>query len=100
MLASVTFIKEDPGNTTNVFRIVGYRQPVEILSDNIQHEMPGSTDIEYLFPATVMLIRAIDDDKKMAESRAFIEKEYKPKITRSLDRGEQGNSDFVIKRPF
>lgn len=100
VLASVAFIKEDPGNTTNVFRIAGYREPVEILSDNIQHEMPGSTDMEYLYPATVMLIRSINDDKKMEESRAYINKVLKPKVFQALDKGEYGNSDFVIKREF
>ncbi len=100
LLASVAFLKEDPGDTTNVFRIAGYRQPVDILSDTIQHEMPGSTDIEYLYPATVMLIRSINDDKKMEESRKYIEMVLKPKVMQALDRGEQGNSDFVIKRAF
>ena len=98
--ASVAFLKEDPGTTTDVFRIAGYREPVAILSDNIQHEMPGTTDMEYLYPATVMLIRSINDDKKMEESRAYIQKVMKPKIVQSLDRGEQGTSDFVIKRAF
>ncbi len=100
VLASVAFIKEDPGATTNVFRIAGYRQPVEILSDNIQHEMPGSTDIEYLYPAAVMLIRSINDDKKLEESRLYIEQVLKPKVFQALDSGEQGNGDYVIKRPF
>jgi len=100
VLASVAFLKEDPGTTTNVFRIAGYRQPIQILSDNIQHEMPGTTDMEYLYPATVMLIRSINDDKKLEAARLYIEKELKPKVIQSLDRGEQGNSDFVIKRAF
>jgi len=100
VLASVAFIKEDPGNTTNVFRIAAYRQPAAILSDSIQHEMPGSTDMEFLYPAAIMLIRSINDDKKMEESRAYIEKFLKPKVFQALDRGDQGNSDFVIKRPF
>lgn len=100
LVASVAFIKEDPGDTTDVFRIAGYRGPVEILSDTIQHEMPGSTDIEFLYPATVMLIRSINDDRKMEESRKYIEMVLKPRIIQSLDRGEQGNSDFVIKRAF
>ena len=100
LVASVAFIKEDPGDTTDVFRIAGYREPVAILSDAIQHEMPGSTDIEFLYPAAIMLIRSINDDKKMEESRKYIEMVLKPRVIQSLDRGEHGNSDFVIKRAF
>ena len=100
LVASVAFLKEDPGDTTDVFRIAGYREPVEILSDNIQHEMPGTTDMEFLYPATVMLIRSINDDKKMEKARFYIETVLKPKIIQSLDRGEQGNSDFATKRAF
>lgn len=90
----------NPGATTQVFKRLYYQTPRQILSDNIQHEMPGSTDMEYLYPATAMLIRSINDDKELEKARLYIEKELKPNIRKEFDLGEQGVSDFCIKRAF
>ena len=90
----------NPGDTTAIFRELYHKQPVQILSDSIQHEMPGATDVQYLMPATVALINAINDHDKYEKAKLMIEREYKPRVLSELNIGEQGQSDFCIKRAF
>jgi hypothetical protein len=91
---------ENPGATDDVFRELYHKQPVQILSDTIQHEMPGATDVQYLMPATVALINSINDHDKYEKAKLMIEREYKPRVLSELNIGEQGQSDFCIKRAF
>ncbi len=90
----------NPGATTEIFRELAYREPVNITSDNVQHEMPGSTDMDYLVPATMALIDAINDHEKTVSSRQYILKELKPNFWNEADGGAQGISDYCIKRSF
>lgn len=98
--AKIMFIGVNPGTTTSCYRGVGYKKPTNITSDSIQHEMPGTTDIDYLLPATMKLIDAIDDHKKMEQAREYIELVLKPRMWKELDYGEQGQSSFCIKRRY
>ena len=98
--ANLTFVGMNPGDSDSLYRRWAYRLPTEITSDRIQHEMPGSTDMDYLMPATMKLIDAIDDHSKMENARLYIEQELKPKMWTELDAGEQGLDGFCIKRRF
>jgi hypothetical protein len=98
--AQLTFIGVDPGATSSLYRIVAYKRPSEILSDSIQHEMPGSCDVDYLMPAAMKLIEAIDDHGKMIEARRYIRNELRPQMWAELNRGEQGTSRFVTRRAY
>jgi len=96
----VQFNKIDPGETKQEFRVYGWQLPVEILSDSVQHEMPGATDIEYLMPAAMLLIDAISDHSKMEKVREHIVKELKPKVANEMASGEQGIPISCTKRSF
>lgn len=96
----VQFNKINPGETTEAFRIYGWQEPLQILSDSIQHEMPGTTDVEYLMPATMRLIDAINDHQKMEKSREYIVEVLKPKVSNEMGRGEQGVPVSCTKRAF
>ena len=98
--ASLTFVGMNPGAYSDLYRRWAYKLPTEITSDRIQHEMPGTTDIDYLMPATMKLIDAIDDHSKMEQARLYIEGELKPKMWNELDGGEQGLDGFCVKRKF
>jgi hypothetical protein len=97
--AQLTF-SLNPGNTTAVYRLLAYRRCTEITSDAVSHEMPGSSDVDYLMPATMKLIEAIDDHGKMIEARRYIRSELKPQMWQELARGEQGRPQFATRRPY
>jgi hypothetical protein len=97
-VARVEFMGMNPSATTSLYRRWAYRRPTEITSDRIQHEMPGTTDIDYLMPATMKLMDAIDDHQKMEQARLYIERELKPKVWGELDSGEQGLSGYCERR--
>jgi hypothetical protein len=98
--ASLTFMGMNPGDSTALYRRFAYRLPTEITSDAVQHEMPGCTDMDYLMPATMKLIDAIDDHAKMEQARQYIEQSLKPKMWTELDEGEQGLDGYCVKRYF
>ncbi len=98
-LATLMFVGVNPGTTHGVFKQMYYRTPTEILSDNIQHEMPGTTDEDFLIPATIKLIEGIDHGN-IIEARQYIEMELKPQFQLRADQGEHGVPKFCIKRPF
>jgi len=99
-VATVSFIGINPGATTQTFRHAYWRLPRQILSDAIQHQMPGTTDVEYLMPATMKLIDAINDHAKMEEARRYIRMELKPQIRQEKSMGEQGYPRYSRKRSY
>jgi len=98
-LARLMFVSFNPGDTEEIFKLLYYRMPIQILSDNIQHEMPGTTDEDYLIPATVKLMEGIGHGN-IIEARQYITRELKPQFQIEADRGEQGVSKFCVKRAF
>ena len=98
--ANLTFVGMNPGSHDDLYRRFAYKLPTEISSDRVQHEMPGSADVEYLMPATMKLIDAIDDHSKFEQAKLYIEQVLKPKMWVELDGGEQGLSGSCIKRRF
>lgn len=97
--ASFRFVGVNPGDTTDTFRLIGWQKPVEVESDTIQHEMPDGLDMQYLVPATMMLIDSIDDHKKLLDARNYIEGVLKPRYWLEADKGTQGMSRYVTRRP-
>lgn len=90
----------DPGDTEDYYRRMAYKNPVDITSDTIQHEMPSPLDVEYLLPATMKLIDSINDHTKLESARKYIETELKPLCWRETTQGEQGCAGVVTKRRF
>jgi len=97
---TIQFVGINPTATTALYRRLAWREPIQILSDAIQHECPGDTDMRYLVPATIMLIECIDDHTKAMQARLAIEQDIKPRYLDEIDGGEQGLPDFVRKRQF
>lgn len=97
--ANFTFLGVNPGDTTDKFRTLYYEYPVEITSDSIQHEMPGTSDMDFLVPATIKLIEGIDHGN-FIEAREYIRKILKPQFQATLDRGDQGTPKYCRKRAF
>lgn len=97
--ATVTFTM-NPGDSTALYRVLAYKRCVDITSDAVTHEMPGATDVDYLMPACMKLIEAIDDHKNMIEARRYIRGELRPQMWSELARGEQGTSQFATRRPY
>ena len=94
------FMGVDPGDTTEYFRQLAFRRITDITSDTVQHQMPGTTDVEFLMPATIKLIEAINDHGKFNETREYIMGVLAPQISLDLQGGEQGINQFIAKRPF
>ena len=100
VVASLTFLGMNPGSYDSLYRRFAYKLPTEITSDAVQHEMPGSTDIDYLMPATMKLMDSIDDHSKMDQARLYIEQALKRQMWTELDEGEQGIDGYCVKRKF
>lgn len=90
----------NPGATTDIYKLLQYKKPKEITSSNIQHDMPGTTDVDYLIPATMKLIDSINDHEKSDAAREYILGILKPRMWLELDKGEQGQSLYCTKRAF
>lgn len=80
---------EDPGNTTNVYRYLGYELPTPILSDNIQMSIHPPYDIEILLPATKDYIEAIAHGN-LVDFHIKLNQVYKPQMIQAFNMGEQG----------
>ena len=97
--AVVNFIGVNPGSHEELYRIYYYEAPVNITSDNVQHQMPGTADVEFLMPATIKLIEGIDHGN-IIEARQYIYEVLKPQFNQMINRGEQGTTIFCKKRSF
>ena len=98
--ATVLFRGMNPGATTATFRRIAYKRPTEISSQRVQHECPSPEAEQILMQATMSLIDAINDHKKQLAVTQYIENTLKPRYWSQLDMGEQGVTDFCVKRPF
>lgn len=98
--ARLFFKGVNPGATTAVYRRYAWRLPVEITSSMVQHEMPGSTDVEILLPCAMRWVDAINDHANLEAVRNDIITIWKPLVYREMNRGEHGSSDFSIKRDY
>lgn len=98
-VARIEFTR-DPGESTETYRRFAWRLPTEITADTVQHEMPGSTDMELLVPATMRLIDGINDHDKYEAARQYIVQVLKPQLTSEMDSGEQGVPSFSKKRAY
>lgn len=97
-VAQITFRGIDPGTTSSYYRRKAFRRPTDISSDSIQHDMPDGLDTQYLMPATMKLIEAINDHGKMIEARQYIETILKPACWGEMEGGYQGVPLTVTKR--
>jgi len=97
--AILNFIGVNPGDTTELYRLVYYEAPINIASDVIQHQMPGSCDMEFLMPATIKLIEGIDHGN-IIEARQYIYEVIKPQFKARMSRSDQGVPTFCRKRRF
>jgi hypothetical protein len=70
-----------------------YKRPVQILSENIEVEVPSPWDYDLLLPAAAKLIEGVQSGN-YDEARQFIRKELKPLLWKQLDSGDQGDIDI------
>jgi hypothetical protein len=98
--ATFMFNGVNPGNSSSLFRRICYKRPTEITSQRVQHECPSPEAEQILIQATMSLIDAVNDHKKQLAVSNYIEKVLKPKYWAELETGEQGISDFCVKRKF
>lgn len=82
----------DPGTHTSYYRRVSYGAPTEILSENIQHDIPEPYDTMYLLPAASLLIAGIQN-YTFQESIQHIRAVIVPQLSEELGAGEQGEWD-------
>ena len=97
--AQLAFRGVNPGDTDDIFKLYYFEAPINITSDGVQHQMPGSADFEFLLPATIKLIEGIDHGN-IIEARQYIVEVIKPQFIKTLSRGEQGIPRFCRKRSF
>ena len=90
---------EDPGDTDDVYRIYALQQPNTLLSDSMPLPINPPYDIQFLFPATLELIRG-SKNGKIAEAIAYISETLIPKYRRKLNEGEQGEDSSAVDRGF
>jgi len=81
----------NPGDTTNIFYLLMYRQPREILSDRIQLELPDrdGAHLMIFFPGVMKWIEAANNGNYM-EAVEYIETVLKPRMWKVMNSGQQG----------
>jgi hypothetical protein len=89
----------DPGKQTDLFRIAGYRVPIQITSESVQPEIPDRFHTSHLLPATVKLIEGFQTNN-IAESRLWIEQNIQPDFWKQQNEGQQGRSGHTHRRGF
>jgi hypothetical protein len=89
--ARVIFTKE-PGVTTDYYRVVMYKVPVDILSESIDHGIKDPYDIQYLLPAASALISGVQN-YTLAESLQYVKEVIMPAYSKELGEGDQGEYD-------
>jgi len=90
--ANVMFAK-DPLDKTDFYRYFSYKVPTQILSENIQVDIPTPLDFDILLPATAKLIEGVQNGN-YDEARRIIRMELRPLLLRELDAGDQGDLDM------
>ena len=82
----------DPGTTTNVYHIRGYKRPTNILSETVDVDIPEPLDIECLVPATCSLIDGVLNGT-YPEALQYVKRTYGPVVQKRLNGGAQGSID-------
>lgn len=91
----------DPGTSTERFYLLMYEQPIEILSDRTQLQIPDrdGAHILYFFPACLKLIEA-QNHGNILEAVEYIEQVLKPKMWKVLSSGVHGRHHKTRSRYF
>lgn len=79
----------DPGDSSDYYRLYGWRKPTQIISDMIQVDIPPPWDYQYLIPAVSKLIEGIEHGNYV-EARNYIVGVLKPALQKEMNGGEQG----------
>ena len=87
-VAKVVFT-EDPGTTSDTYRYRGYKLPTDIVSDSIALTIPPPYDMELLYPATAMLLEAVQNGNWFEAINA-IRTQYVPEMHQAFNRGAYG----------
>jgi hypothetical protein len=91
---------KDPETKTDFYYRLSHKTPVQILSESIQPEIASPLDVQILLPAASKLIEGAQKFN-LFEAYQYIEKEFKPKLMKELDAGDQGDLDMEpVSRGF
>lgn len=85
--------QSNPGTTTDAYHVLSYQRANELLSENIQHNIPEPYDIAALVPTAKALLDAALNGTHM-DSHQAIEKVYVPMVQKFLNGGANGSKDF------
>lgn len=91
-LARVMFT-QDPETKTDLYQVLSYRVPIQILSESIQPDIPTPWDYELLLAATAKLIEGVQNGN-YDEARRFVRLEMRPLLAKELGDGDQGDLDM------
>ncbi len=90
---------EDPGTTDDVYRWYAWANPNELLSDAMPLPIKPPSDIMFLFPATLELIRGAKSGD-ITKAIEYIHKSLLPKYNKKLNEGAQGQDPNAVDRGF
>ena len=85
--------QSNPGTTTDVYHVLSYQRANELLSENIQHNIPEPYDMAALVPTAKALLDAALNGTTVDAHQA-IEKVFIPMVQKFLNSGAQGSKDF------
>lgn len=87
----------NPGNSTEDYLVLGYIDPVQMITETIQPEIPEKDHMEILFPAAMKLVEAIQNNT-WGDALKWIRDEHKRNIRDSRNSGEQGETHHTTRR--
>lgn len=86
----------DPGDSTEDYRILMYRDVDQIISESVEPSMPESMHMTLLTVAN-MIVAAIQNNT-WENTMELIERRYIKKARHELDKGEQGQTYYAQRR--
>jgi len=79
----------NPGDTTDVYHILAYKKPAELLSEGIETQIPEQHHLTILIPTALKLLEA-HQNGNWIEALAFIKENYQKQFQAEMNEGEQG----------
>jgi hypothetical protein len=97
--ARVLFTR-DPETQSDYYYRQSYRRPTQILSEDIQSDIPPPYDDDTLIPATALLIEGVQNGN-YTDAREYIRNVLKKNLWKQIDGGDQGYQDIEpVSREF
>lgn len=86
----------NPGDSTQDFYLLCYEDPTQMTAETINPEIPEQHHYTILLPTALKLLEA-HQNGNWIEATEMIEEEFKPRMLKALNEGDQGEWDSITR---